>query len=158
MTSGSTANMMLKNYAEDDEMYTGGVNLSNVTSGAEPSLNIQVLDITADSLKLSGSMLAVWQAGFETTTNTNDDRFALSGGLDMTNTKSSDVYNGVVNSPLVIDAACQYSFVEGNISLTSSNPDVPEVGMDFIAGDCANLFNATIDCEGNALSFSYPIK
>lgn len=158
MLSGSTANLVLNNYFEEDAAYTGGIALQNITSSSEPSINVDVLNIASADLRLAGAITAVWSSGFESQDNSLDDEYALSGGLDLTNTTSTDVFNGVINSPLLISAACEYTFVAGNISLTSTNADFPAVGIDFIPGDCSNLFTAQVDCEGNALTFSYPIK
>lgn len=158
MVPGSSASLTLKDYFDGDEPYTGALAMQNITAGAEPTINIDVLSLTSADFKLDGSIGAAWQTGFETDDDDTDDQFELSGGLTMLNTMTTDLFTGTINSPLIISASCEYSFVSGNISLTSSNPEFPALGMDFIPGDCANLFTAQVDCQGNALTFSFPIK
>lgn len=158
MIPGSFASLTLKNYAEGDIQYTGAVAMQNVTTSTEPTIDLDILGLASADFKLDGSVGATWQTGFETTEDDADDQFALSGGLDMLNTLTTDLFTGTINSPLIISSSCDFTFVSGNVSLTSSNPDFPALGMDFIPGDCANLFIAQVDCQGNALTFSFPIK
>jgi len=158
MTPGSSASLTLKNYFESDEAYTGSIAMQNITTGTEPTINVDIIALTAADLKMDGAIGAAWQTGFETVDDDSDDQFAISGGLDLLNVATTDKFMGVVNDPLVISASCDYTFVSGSISLSSTNPAFPASSMDFIPGDCANLFTATVDCQGSPLTFSFPIK
>ena len=158
MKASNSASLMLKNYREGDQAYDGGFSVANITSGTNPQIEVVVNDITADSLKLGGTMGAEWLAGFETETDPEDDSFQLTGGLTLSNTNANDDFTGTIIEPLVIETSCDYTFVGGEVELVPSNPDLPQLSMDFISGDCANLFTVFLDCEGNQLSFSYPIK
>lgn len=157
-TPGSSAALVLKNYLEGDQAYEGGIGLTNTTSGTNPVIEVAVNNITVDSLQLAGNMGAEWLTGFETETAPDDDSFQLTGGLTLTNTNSSDDFVGTITNPLLIEVSCAYTFVSGAVELVPSNPDFPQLSMDFIDGDCANLFTVFLDCEGNQISFSYPIK
>jgi hypothetical protein len=157
-TPGSSASLMLKNYQEGEQAYEGGIGLTNTTSGTNPEIEVSVNNITVDSLQLGGIMGAEWLTGFETETVPEDDSFQLTGGLTLTNTSSTDEFVGTITDPLVIENSCDFTFVGGAVDLVPSNTDLPQLSMDFIAGDCSNLFTVFLDCEGNQLSFSYPIK
>ena len=158
MMPGSSASLKLMNYRENDQAYEGSLALSNTTSGTNPVVQVNVTEITVDTLSLSGQMAAEWLAGFETETDPADDSFQLTGGLTLANTSSNETFAGNIQSPLLIEYSCDYTFVSGVVDLVPSSPDYPQLSMDFIPGDCANLFTATLDCEGNQLKFSYPIK
>lgn len=156
---GASASLTLKNYQEGDDAYSGGLTVTNTTPspGSDPELSVTVNDLTVDTLQLSGNVGAKWASGFETEM-IEDDNFELSGGLTLTELNSGDNFVGTIITPLNIDAACDYTFVGGEVDLVPSNAQYPQVGMDFIDGDCANLFTVFLDCDGNQLSFQYPIK
>lgn len=158
LTPGSTASLRLAGYAEGDRNYTGTVNLSNITSGATPTVAVNVGKLTAGDFELNGTVNAAWLSGFETASETMDDAFELSGALDLLNTSTSDTYNGQIINPLQIATACDYTFEGGQINLTTSLPEFSGLSIDFIDGDCANLFQANVDCSGNSISFYYPIQ
>lgn len=156
---GSNTAIKLHMYREGDQQYQGMVSLENVTTGTSPEINITVTNMAVDSLSLGGQVLATWLNGFETETDPTDDAFELTGGLTLSNTNNAETFTGTVTSPLHIEYSCDYTFVGGMLDLVPSNTDkYPQLSMDFIAGDCANLFTATLDCDGNNLSFSYPIQ
>ena len=110
-----------------------------------------------DSLELNGTLVADWLAG-SSTPSVLDDDFNLSGSAKLTNTNTTNYFDGIISTPLMVSSSCDYTFISGVVAITPSNTDLPYVSLDFIDGDCANLFNATIDCQGSPLSFSYPIK
>ena len=155
---GSSASLKLHNFREGDQPYEGMVSLNNITAGSNPEIEITVTELKVDTLSLGGIVTAEWLSGFETQTDPVDDRFQLTGGQTLTNTSSNDAFVGTISSPLEIESSCQYTFVGGVVDLIPSNTKYPQLSIDFIDGDCANLFNATLDCEGNALSFSFPIQ
>ena len=155
---GSSTSLKLHNFREGDQQYEGMISMSNITSGTNPEIQINVAELVADSLRLNGMITAEWLTGFDTETNPADDSFELTGGQTLTNTNSQDNFAGTITSPLRIEYSCQYTFVGGMVDLVPSNAKYPQLSMDFIDGDCANLFNATLDCDGNALSFSFPIQ
>jgi hypothetical protein len=157
-TPGSSASLMLKNYSQGDQAYEGGISLQNITSGTNPEIEVNVANLTVDTFQLAGLMGAEWLTGFETETDTEDDAFQLKGDLTLTNTNSTDSFTGNITDPLVIENSCEFTFVGGVVDLVPSNTDFPQVSLDFLAGDCANLFTVYIDCEGNQFSFSFPIK
>lgn len=155
---GSSASLKLHNFREGDQQYEGMVSLNNITTGSNTEIQITVTELTVDTLSLGGTVTAEWLAGFETQSDPSDDRFELTGGQTLTNKSSNDTFTGTITSPLVIEYSCQYTFEGGMVDLVPSNAKYPQLSMDFIDGDCANLFNATLDCDGNALSFSFPIQ
>ncbi len=158
-TPGGKANLLLKDYYSEEDLYVGNFAIENVTpSGtAQPKYNIGVNSFALDTLELNGNLSANWLAGYNTASTTDDD-FELAGGASLENTSSLDAYNGTISMPVLISTGCDYGFVSGIIGLTPTDVSLPTVELDFLDGDCANLFKATIDCEGNEFSFNLPIK
>jgi hypothetical protein len=152
------AQVALSGYAENDLEWEGGLSITTTTAGENPNQDIDFQQIEGNGFRFSGTLTAQWNSGFNTPTQSSDDALSLSGQMVLLDLVSTDQFNAAILTPLEIDAACAYTFVGGAIQLTPSSEDYPEVGLDFMAGDCANLFQATVDCEGNQLSFNYPIK
>lgn len=158
-TPGSKANLLLEEYYSGDDLYVGNFALENITpSGTtQPKYSIGVSQFALDVLELNGDLSAQWLVGYNTPSSTDDD-FQLSGAAVLANTSNLDAYNGTISMPVLISTACEYSMVSGVIDLIPTNTALPTVELDFLDGDCANMFKATIDCEGNAFSFNLPIK
>jgi hypothetical protein len=152
------AEVGLSEYAENDQEYSGGLTITTVSTGSNPLQTIDFQQIQGGGYQFDGSLSAQWNSGFNTPTIGSDDALDLSGQMVLQDLASAVLFNAGIVSPLQLDAACDYTFVGGAIQLVPSTEDFPEVGLDFIAGDCANLFQASVDCEGNQLSFNYPIK
>lgn len=99
-----------------------------------------------------------WLAGFYTFDSISDDRYQLSGSLDMGSTVSDFLLKSVVNQAIIIDHACDVLFESGRLTLTLEAENESAIIIDFIDSDCDNLFQCTFDCNGNPTSFFYPIK
>ncbi len=157
LVSGSTVGVRLKDYKDGDENYIGSLDILNTSVGNTPTFDIAIPLFVAGDLEFNGSMKASWNAGFETD-KIEDDIFTIGGNADMIDNLSTVSYNGTILNPIEISGACAFTFVSGSLSITPSDPDLPFVTLDFIDGDCQNVFLATVDCDGNTLSFNYPIK
>jgi hypothetical protein len=158
MTSSSTAGIVLSNYRQSEMMFTGSMAISNLTGGTQPNFNLSINEFTADTLELNASFQTEWLSGFDTKTNFSDDALKVTGSTSLEYTSNTESVTGTITSPVLIDASCQYTFVEGVISLVPVNSLLPEVGLDFIDGDCSNIFQAEIGCQGDVFKFSFPIK
>jgi hypothetical protein len=156
---GSEASLKLLNYEESDLRYEANLHVSNTTSGSgTPHYDVDLISFKLDSLELIGNLNVEWQAGFETQAMFDDD-FQLAGAATLTNINSNDNFVGTILMPLLISTGCDFSFVSGEFELIPSNPALPaSAKVNFIDGDCANLFEATIDCEGSPLKFTLPIQ
>jgi len=158
ISAGSTASLVLANYYEGDQNLTGTISLANTSQGNTPIIALTIDEFTANDKTLDGAISASWLSGFETETQPEDDVFELSGGLDLTDATTTNVFNGLFTSPLRIVNNCPYTFESGVVTLTSTVENLTGLSVDFIDGDCANLFQANVDCDGNPLQFYYPIR
>lgn len=152
------AQVGLSEYAENDQEYSGGLSITTVSSGPNPLQTVEFQQLQGGGYQFDGSLSAQWNSGFNTPTLGLDDALDLSGQMVLLDLATSDQFNAAIVSPLQLDAACEYTFVGGAVQLVPTSENYPEVGLDFINGDCANLFQASVDCEGNELTFNYPIK
>ena len=155
---GGGASVSLTNYTENDRPYSGTASISTTSGGANPTQNVNFQQISGAGYSLSGSLSASWLSGFDTGSDDMDDAVSLGGELNLTDLTTQDFYTATISNPLQVVTACPYTLEGGFISLTPSNAELPAVSLDFLDGDCANLFQVFVDCEGNQLSFSFPIK
>lgn len=158
MNTGSTASMKLQNYYENDVPLSGTFGITNTSQGSTPAITFSIDKLTAADKELDGTVSANWISGFETETVLEDDVFEISGAVDLTDQTLSNVYSGQFTTPLRIAYNCPYTFESGVITLSTTVENLSGLSVDFIDGDCANLFQATIDCDGNPLQFYYPIQ
>jgi len=159
LVAGGTANIRLQNYFENDMPYEANVQLTNTTpSGTTmPQYGIDITSLKLDSLNLVGNLTADWIGGYATS-DFNDDDFSLGGNATLTNLNTNVDFVGTIINPLNISTSCDYTFVSGILQLVPSVEGYPIAEVDFIDGDCANLFNATIDCNGSSISSTFTIK
>lgn len=162
MQAGTEANLVMRSYSEEDQMYDGDIRIVNVSPNANtPALTVEVIKFQADTLKLTSTpMNAAWVSGFDSP-EANDDEFNFSGTATLENVNNAETFQGIINSgtPLNINTGCIYTFVSGVIDLVPSNPDkYPTVGIDFVDGDCANVMMVNVDCDGNSLQVPLNIK
>ena len=157
-SAGSSASIKLLNYFEDDVAFTGNVGLNNTSQGGTPAIAVNVAKLTSAEKELNGTVSATWLSGFETESLADDDVFELAGSLALEDLNNSNLYTGQITNPLRVAYNCSYTLESGALALTTNIQDFPDITLDFIDGDCSNLFQATIDCEGNSLQFFYPIK
>lgn len=159
MNSGGTAAIRLFSYSVNEKPYTGDFGLANISIiGGNSTIALNLMSFTTDTNTISGNVNAEWLDGFHTPDSALDDRYQLSGNLNMGSTISSFHLECVVIQPIVIDQACAYLFESGIFTLSLQEENLSEITINFIDGDCENLFQCTFDCNDNLVSFFYPIQ
>jgi hypothetical protein len=159
LETGGNAALKLFSYSVNDENYTGDFGISNIsTPGGNPTISLDMIDFTRDTSSIAGTVNVEWLSGFFTFDSINDDRYQFNGSLDMGSTVSGFLLNSVVNQSIIIDQACDVLFESGILTLSLAGENASAIIIDFIDGDCDNLFQCTFDCNGNPTSFFYPIK
>jgi hypothetical protein len=156
-TPGSTIGFKLSGYQENDVAFTGEIGLTNISAGT-PAYSLALSNISSNDAAVNGTITATWISGFATEADLSDDKFTLAGNMNMLSKVNSIEIVGTVLAPVLIDASCPFLIVEGQIELMPNDTNLPQAMVDFVPGDCANVFKTTVDCDGNVLSFAYPIK
>lgn len=158
MIAGSQASALLSDYYVNNKAYTGNLTLTNSTTNPNnPEVSLGVTNFASADESLNVNLTSNWLTGFETINDHQDDSYSLSGAVMMTAAGSAELA-GTITTPLLINQSCPYLFEEGVIEVVPSGLTIPQVELDFLEGDCDNLFKITIDCSGNNLSFTYPIR
>lgn len=158
LTANGAAYVSLEAYKQANISYEGGFSLTNTTTSSTPQITFAITEFATDSAALNANLTIDWMSGFTTQGNVLDDIFDISGTAVLTSKSTNNTFTGTLQTPVKIDASCPYTFVSGVIELIPSQQNLPQVSVDFIDGNCDNLFQSKIKCEGNEFSFSYPIK
>jgi hypothetical protein len=164
LVPGTTANVALVNYTENDQPLSGGflaenkgnneysLDITNFSVQDNPSDNEDPVTLTINN----SSKLITWVNGSATPGDFTDDVYDLAGGADDNDPNANDIvatytddegdYSLNINlvSPLRLDNSCQYRLLQGEIELMISTTIDPnpltfnKALIDFIAGDGAN--------------------
>lgn len=158
-TSGSIESQLV-DYQVNDNSITGSLAVTNESSTQQPQfvLTTTNFEVNADT-KVNYNLNLNWLNGFESIT-VEDDVMELSGQLTGLDSISGKEFTAEILSPVHLNRACSYLMESGEVRLSMIDDElVPTIDIDFISSDsCNNLFNASVDCKGNPLSFTFPFE
>jgi len=157
-TSGSI-DAIFHNYFVNEDELKGKLIFSNLGGTSEPAFDVESIDFEVnDETIINYDLELQWQAGYSTT-DVLDDIMALSGSVIGGDSVNSKDFTVDILTPLHLNGACSSVIESGELEITLLNDEiVPIITIDFILNDgCNNLFQATVDCQGNPLSFTFPL-
>lgn len=149
---GTTVDVSLANFKEDDKPVSGSIFLENMGN------NKFDMDVTAFTMEdntsaddggpktfvLNTDKSLEWSAGSATPTDVSDDVYSIIGTADATYDNSNYTFDVVISKAMVIDNTCTYRLTEGVFDLdiaTTVDPNpltFNKATIDFIAGDGGN--------------------
>ncbi len=153
------ANAVLSNYHVDGTMISGSFDAKNDGPPTAPKFDITTTKFSVgEESAVDYTLDASWSQGF-TTVNPDDDIFDVAGnvmGEDKTNVKN---FTALMIEPLHYVTSCPDYLEKGIVEVELTGDSTVVFLIDFIESDgCNNLFQITADCDGNPLSFTYPMN
>ena len=150
----------LVGYIVNEKIITGDLSVVNQATSGQPLYSLTTTDFEVNNdTKVNYSLDLQWLSGFETVA-LEDDILDVSGQVSGIDSLSTKEFTADILSPLHLNGACAYVIERGEIKISLVDDElVPTIDIDFINSDsCNNLFNATVDCTGNPLSFTFPFE
>lgn len=153
-------NAIFSNYHVDGMQITGKFDARNDGPIAAPQFSITTDKFNVgDESTVDYSIDATWTQGFASADPT-DDIFDVSGNVSGEDKANSKDFTASVVEPLHYVAACKDYLEKGIMDLQLiGDTTVSGFQVDFIEADgCNNLFQASVDCQGSPISFTYPMN
>lgn len=158
LQSGTKLDGQFNNYRVDGSAVKGSFVFENL-GNEKFSLDFQDFSVE-DSTRYISTQQIQWQTGFSTFVDPRDDRYAIDGNAELTDsTTTYKVSSSISASPLVFSRVCEYGIEQGikDLSFTGDSLDFDQGSLDFIPGDtCNNVLDISLS-SGDGSELTLPL-
>ena len=159
-TVGSQISASLENYFVNESQIKGAISVENFGPSLTPEFQLTTSKFMVDEdSEIDYSLQMNWLNGF-VSPKLEDDIFDVSGSVSGTDLVHSKEFSSKILQPLHYVNECSNYIESGEMEITLVDDElVPTFTIDFIEEDgCNNLFQSTVNCNDQPVSFTYPFN